>query len=211
MLKTLVKASNITNLTDARYFSALEVEWLGYHLEQGTETYIEPQNVIAIKEWVEGPKTVGEFGLQNAATIRQAVDVIGLDVVQVGHFVTLDQIIPLNGIPIIKEFVVDEHMNKEAIREHLFMFNNYVETFLLKGNLDWNVIKNDNSDRDFLKDICSKYQIIFDIKIQPADIESFLLTIHPYGLNVVGGEEEAIGVKSFDELDELFEQLVIEE
>ncbi len=71
MLKTLVKASNITNLTDARYFSALEVEWLGYHLEKGAETYIEPQNIIAIKEWVEGPKTVGEFGLQSKADFRE--------------------------------------------------------------------------------------------------------------------------------------------
>jgi len=211
MLKTLVKASNITNLTDARYFSALEVEWLGYNLEKGTETYIEPQNIMAIKEWVEGPKTVGEFGLQDAATIRQAVEVIGLDVVQVGHFSMLDQILQLNGISVIKEFVIDGVINQEAIREQLFMYNNYVDTFLLKGDLDWNVIKKDNSDRDFLKDINSKYDIIYDIKIQSQDIEEFINSVHPHGINIVGGEEEAVGIKSFDELDELFDQLVIEE
>ena len=33
----LIKASRITNLTDARYFAAKEVDFLGFNLEEGTE------------------------------------------------------------------------------------------------------------------------------------------------------------------------------
>ena len=50
---------SITNLTDARYFSAWEVEWLGFNLSQGEENAISPLQVAAMREWVEGPKIVG--------------------------------------------------------------------------------------------------------------------------------------------------------
>ena len=49
MLKTKVKASSITNLTDARYFAAWGVNWLGFDLRQGSDTYVQPQLVHAIK------------------------------------------------------------------------------------------------------------------------------------------------------------------
>jgi len=83
MLKLSVKASQITNLTDARYFAAREVEWLGFNLDTGSENAIPPQQISAIKEWVEGPKIVVEFGLQSPDEIKQAVDYFDLDAIQV--------------------------------------------------------------------------------------------------------------------------------
>ena len=86
MLKTRIKASQVTNLTDSRYFAAREVEWLGFNLDAGTENFIHPQNIKAIKEWLEGPKIVGEFGMQDSNEIKAAIDFLGLDVIQVGMY-----------------------------------------------------------------------------------------------------------------------------
>jgi len=40
-------------------------------------------------------------------------------------------------------------------------------------------------------------------------LSEILLLENLVGINVVGGEEEKVGVKSFDELDEIFEALEI--
>ncbi len=211
MLKTLVKASQITNLTDARYFAALEVEWLGFHFDQGHDTYISPQNVIAIKEWVEGPKIIGEFGMQDNETIKAAIENIGLDAVQLGHFIPINQAMLLPEIPIIKEFRLEDRLDVDAVSEHLFMFSDYVETFLLKGDLQWKKLRGNSFSVEFLKDICKKYQVILAFNFNAADIQEVLDIVQPYGISITGGEEEAVGVKSFDELDELFEVIQHEE
>jgi len=107
MLKTRVKASQITNLTDARYFAAWEVEWLGFNFDKGSENYIQPQVMKAIKEWVEGPKMVGEFSFSSAEDIRIAKEMLELDMVQVGMFVEEETFKALDGIPVIKEIFIE--------------------------------------------------------------------------------------------------------
>lgn len=211
MLTTKVKASEIANLTDARYFAALEVEWLCFNLEQGTETYIEPNTIIAIKEWIEGPKIVGTFGMQTTEYIQQAVSTIGLDAIQLGHFAQMNQILTLKDVPIIKEVFIGEQLNTDEIGEHIFMYSTYVSSFSLRGSVSWTSIKENPSQVAFLKKLCADYDIIIDFDFKANEVNELLHAISPLGINVKGGEEEAVGVKSFDELDELFENIIIEE
>ncbi|MBP6828235.1 MAG: N-(5'-phosphoribosyl)anthranilate isomerase, partial [Saprospiraceae bacterium] len=79
----LIKASRITNLTDARYFAAKEVDFLGFNLEEGTEDYLDPIYMKAIREWVEGPQIVGEFSAGSADVVREYASFFGLDAVQI--------------------------------------------------------------------------------------------------------------------------------
>ncbi len=72
-----IKANSIQNLTDARYFAAWNVTWMGFSLEPGSEQYCAPQDVQEIKGWLVGPQFVGEFGLsQTAKEIRAAVELL---------------------------------------------------------------------------------------------------------------------------------------
>ena len=57
----LIKASRLTNLTDARYFAAKDVQFLGFNLEAGTPGHLDPMYMRAIREWVQGPVILGEF------------------------------------------------------------------------------------------------------------------------------------------------------
>lgn len=52
--KRQVIASGITNLTDARYFAAMGVDWMGFDLR--TEPRIPVEQMHAIMDWVEGPR-----------------------------------------------------------------------------------------------------------------------------------------------------------
>jgi len=55
-LKTFVKASKINNLSDARYFAALEVDYIGFDGLPTSANYIAPGKQLEIAGWLSGPK-----------------------------------------------------------------------------------------------------------------------------------------------------------
>ena len=125
MLKTNVKASSVTNLTDARYFAAWEVAWLGFNFDAGSDRYIQPQLMKAIREWVDGVKAVGEFNMQAPEEIRAAAELLALDAVQVGMFTDLSALDSLGlGVPSLEAVAnSDAYLKQETapINHQLFL------------------------------------------------------------------------------------------
>jgi phosphoribosylanthranilate isomerase len=209
MLKTRIKASQVTNLTDARYFAARGVEWLGFNLDAGTENFIHPQNIKAIKEWLEGPKLVGEFGMQDSSEITAAIEFLGLNVIQVGMYADTSSL-NLSGVTVIKEIVIEKDTDYYDLRSVLESGSANVEIFLLnysKNNISWSSI---SSKKNALKELCSRFKIILSIDFEMNQLHEILESIQIHGLNLKGGEEEKIGYKSYDELDEILDALEIE-
>ena len=213
MLKTKVKASSITNLTDARYFAAWEVDWLGFDLEMGSETQVSQQLVHAIKDWVDGVKVVGEFGMTSSDEIKSAVEEMKLDAVQVGMFANLGEVKTLEGIPVLKEIIIDEGISENALEEILESFAPFCEAFILnfdKNRIDFEKIKSGEIlSFSFLQNLSQKYPIILSLNLNSTILSEILEEIKPLGINVKGGEEEKVGFKSYDELDEIFESIEI--
>lgn len=209
MLKTRIKASQVTNLTDSRYFAAREVEWLGFNLDAGTENFIHPQNIKAIKEWLEGPKIVGEFGMQDSNEIKAAIDFLGLDVIQVGMYADTGSL-AFQDITIIKEIVIEKDTDYYDLRSNLESDSANVDIFLLnysKNKLSWSSIA---SKQNALKELCDKFKIILSIDFELDQLNEMLEKVQFYGLSLKGGEEEKVGFKSFDELDEIIDALEVE-
>lgn len=214
MLKTKVKASSVTNLTDARYFAAWEAEWLGFNFDAGSEEHLSPQNMIAIKEWVDGVKVVGEFGAVHLADdIKAAVDLVGLDAVQLSMLTERETVTELSEYKVIKEFIVQDDSTEADIAEHLADFAAYTENFLLdfsKSKFTWEVLQdNKQITVPFLKELCGDFQIIIDLDFTGDMIEEFLDTVFPHGISIKGGAEEKVGFKSFEEIDDVFEKIEI--
>ena len=193
----LIKASRITNLTDARYFAAKEVDFLVFNLEEGTEGFLEPMYMKAIREWVEGPKIVGEFSRATPAYVREAASFFGLDAVQVTqNFST--QLSDLEGLIVFLEVLSSE------IEERFFQqAAPYVSWFLIKME------SSHLSEKSLLqiKNLCSEYPILLQTDAPASQLSELLETLQPAGLSLVGGEEEQVGVKSFDEIEAIFELL----
>lgn len=214
MLKTKVKASQVTNLTDGRYFAAWEVEWIGFNFELGTDTYVDIQKMKEIRDWLEGPKFVGEFGLTNAETIRETATFLELDFVQINHFTEVEVIKAVSDIPIIKEVLVLKDMDNSNIQDYIRSLKPYVQHFLLdftKNGISWEEIKNgEYLDFNILKQICQEFSIILSVDLTTDNLTEVMETLSPYGLNLTGGEEEKVGYKSFDDIDEIIEALYID-
>lgn len=213
MLKTKVKASRVSNLTDARYFAACEVQWIGFNLEQGTEQYIAPQKMRDIRGWLEGPEIVGEFGLLDAATIRETATFLELDAVQLSHFADLQTAKALADIPLLKEIVVSSDVDAQEIAATMRDFAPLVRAFLLdfsKNGITWDDLKNEQSiGITTLKAWCANFNLILHLDFSPDNVAE-ILALSPWGINLVGGEEEKVGYKSFDAIDEIIECLEID-
>lgn len=206
-----IKATSINNLTDARYFAAWNVEWLGFSLEMGSANYTRPQDVKEIKDWLVGPKIVGEFGLdQNASDILEAVKLLQLDAVQLSMYA--DSTLPehLGEVSVIKEWVLDDLANMNAFAAQCKHSANHVDYFYLdleKNNLSWADLKANSTALTLLQELCTEYAILISLVCPPDQIEAYLDLVKPHGMSLQGGEEEKVGVKSFDDLDAVFETL----
>lgn len=215
MLKLPIKASQIANLTDARYFAAWHVDWLGFSLDNSAPNHLQPAEFVAMREWVEGPKIVGEFGLKNPQEILQLAELMQLEAVQVGPFIHGAALEPLKDLEVFKEVVVDLDRGAESVLEELKESATYVKYFLLdfsKSGWDWEQVKTAAAwGEEALQNICHQFPVLLDLPIPVSEIEMVLTSLKVKGLNLRGGEEEKVGVKSYDELDEILEVLEIQE
>lgn len=213
MLKTQVKASSVTNLTDARYFAAWEVKWLGFNLDANAENYIAPVNMKAIKEWVDGVEVIGEFGMQTAAEIEQTAKLLEIETIQVGQFADVELVKSLSKFSIFKEIIVESTTSETELLDQIESFAPYCKHFLLdfdKNGFTWEDLKSDGVlSLELVKKLCSQYSILISINCPASELEDLLAILSPTGISVKGGEEEQVGMKSFDELDEVFEVIEI--
>lgn len=206
-----IKATSIQNLTDARYFAAWHVEWLGFSLELGHANYTRPQDVKEIKDWLVGPKIVGEFGFaQSVEEIKEAVTLLHLDAIQLSPFTedaTLEQLQHFN---IILQVPVEAWTELADFAERAKRTSKWVDYYHLnleEHGLTWTTLQSSPGALDLLRSLCEEYAILISIACPPEQLGDFLAQVQPHGLSLEGGEEEKVGLKSFDDLDAIFETL----
>lgn len=213
MLKTKIKASGITNLTDARYFAAREVEWLGFKLGNDPENDITQLAAKAIVEWVDGVKIIGEFEFPSAAEVLAANELIHFDAVQVGMFTSVVEMEKLSSLTVVKEVVVEKDFSSTKLAAHLKDYAGCCDYFLLdftKSGIIWEDLKKGNPlALAELKGLLNEHTIILALDFDATSVAEVLETLQPFAWSLSGGAEEKVGLKSFEELDEILDQLEI--
>ncbi|MBC7885666.1 MAG: hypothetical protein H7X99_09340 [Saprospiraceae bacterium] len=194
MLKSKVKISHVNNLTDARYFAAMGADYLGFCANPGAERFCAPAKIKEITDWVSGPQFVLEFdGWQEEDDIRSMLEMNLCHAVHLGVFATYENSF---GVPSFKDFI----------------FENLTEEDMFK--YDYPVIKSDkkfstmsNPEINNLIKYLSLKPSYLDINLKIDDLDEMCKVLPSFGLILRGGEEERTGVKSFDELDRIFDML----
>lgn len=209
MLKTIIKASRITNLTDARYFSAWEVAYLGFNLEEGTEGYTQPKDARTIMEWLEGPKYIAELGafpdVPEVAAWLKDTDWHGVQLPTLCPVATVQAFHALS-IPVIKEIVWNETSHWSHIQAEYARLAPYVECFLLDFSQNQVDLP---THLPHVQAITQLHPTLLDFPMGGILASEWLEKLKPLGFAIKGGEEEKVGYKSFDELDGIFESLEI--
>lgn len=111
-LKSLVKVSHLSNLSDARYCAGMGVEMLGFCAVPTTRHYLTPQVYQDIRGWVAGPRIVAElYGVESAATIESVLREYAPDYLELSYaeyerfedFLTLPCIVHVDDLSEIKQ------------------------------------------------------------------------------------------------------------
>ncbi len=211
MVKPKIKASAVNSLTDARYFAARGVEWLGFRFGGSPTSSISPMEAKAISEWVDGVKIVGEFDFSDAKEIMEVNDFLHFDAVQVGMFTPVAEVEKLSGLTIFKEVILEPKSKEAEMLAHFEAFEHCATYFLLdftKAGINWASLQAlESLSMNFLKSLFAKYKVILAFDFQPENTREVLESLQPEGLSLTGGEEEKVGLKSFEELDEILDRL----
>lgn len=214
MLQTKVKAGAITHLTDARYFAAWEVEWLGFALSPGDGFSASAAQLMALREWVDGVNICGEFTLADADFVREAAAALSLDAVQVDMLTDADALRALQGQVVrIQEVVIEGYADFADLDALLHAHADAIEYFLLnftKGGLTWDDLADGAPvSREQLHHWAVRYPLLLDIHTGSTPPSQLLAQLPIRGFALQGSEEEKVGFKSFDELDTFFEDLEV--
>jgi phosphoribosylanthranilate isomerase len=208
----LVKASAINNLSDARFFAAqYSVEWMGFCLDEGSASYMPTHLIKAMKEWIEGPKIIGEMGLCDEATLLEKVSELDLSAVQLPMFSPID-VAKINAqIPVIQEIVVEQDMSAAALQQQVASYSGKVAMLLLDFEKNaWtfsSLIRAQEISIELLQRICQQHKVIISINANAKQWQALIQSIQPSAISLKGGEEERVGYKSFDELNEIFDTI----
>jgi phosphoribosylanthranilate isomerase len=211
----VLKAAAVENLTDARYFAAREVQWLGFCLDPDHEAFVSPQLMMAIREWVDGVTIVGEFGFIAAEQLRQQVADYDLQAIQVGMHTTREDVLPLIGrVQIHRLLVVEPHTTAAELRQEVRDLSDWVNAVVLSfrhHGFRWHDLAAGHPiSLDALRALCAIAPVMVDIDLDARELPDFLAQLPVYGLCVHGGSEEKTGFKSFDDLDDFFEVFIRE-
>lgn len=189
-------AGPIKNLTDARYFAARGVRAVYFDIRPYSPDYIPEYEAIAIKEWID----VNNIGFvmpgQNTEEDLLIAENLNLDfIVWTDAYLTFD--IPAkSAIEVYWKGGINS-LSSESAAELLSKFDK-----LIIENPDETSLKNILSDERLLLDCYIMAQNSLDEK------ESIISWVSKGGsLCLAGGEEEKVGLKSFDELDDIIDLL----
>jgi phosphoribosylanthranilate isomerase len=211
MSKLIIKANEIGNLTDARYFSAREVDWLGFSLDSNNENNLPIHQIIAIREWVSGPGIVAEMGTMiEIETIGQVIAILKPDAIQVGPFCNIESLAAAGSTPVIRELIPDTFTQLDDYLYEWRAWEKHLAFFLLnleKNGFSWQQIKNNEPALSRLKQLCSEYEVMLSLVFEQSELAEILSELKPYGLSFNGGTEEKVGMKSFELLDDIFDNL----
>lgn len=206
----LVKATAISNLSDARFFAAqYSVEWMGFCLDEGSESYMPSHLIKAMKEWIEGPKIVGEMGMCDEETLLNKVKDLDLKAVQLPMFSLVDAAKINQQVPVIQEIVIEKEMTAAQLQQQVNEFSSKASMLLLDFEKSgWSfteLVRSQEISIELLQRICQKNKVIINLNANAKQWQAIIQSINPMAISLKGGEEERVGYKSFDELNEIFD------
>lgn len=197
MLKTFVKVSNITNLSDARYCAGMGVEQLGFVMDKDSEEFVSPDKLNEIKSWLAGVQIVGETESTDFEEISSMIEQFEIDFLQISDASLIQELKSFNK-PIILKLNADSGF----LRENLERYANEVEYVLLEGQELNEVLLNE------LKEFSFNYSIVLGFGITQNNLSEINENLpNLKGIALKGSQEIRAGFKDFDELMEILEEL----
>lgn len=201
-LKTFVKISNVTNLSDARYCAGMGVDLLGFSMDVDSPDYVAPAKFAEISSWVAGVAIVGETTATDPETIEQLLDTYQPDWLQVDEAALL---------PYLSTF--DKPLILRADLSQLTL--DQLDTLFLTGSAgaEYVLLESpsplhfDDDLKQTLQRLARRYPVLLGAGISATNVIDLLADLPVRGIALRGGNEERPGNKEFGELMDILEAI----
>jgi len=201
-LSTLVKISNVTNLSDARYCAGMGVDMLGFSMDADAPDYVDPDRFAAIRGWVAGVQIVGETHSTDPVAIEQLVQTYQPDYLQVDDAAMLPYLASFDKPLLLR---VDLTTTNPAQLEAIVRDGSATaEYMLLEGNEAQPLTA---EQQDVLYKLAGKYPILLGMGITAGNVHDLLDELPVRGIALRGGDEDKPGDKEFGELMDILEAI----
>lgn len=183
--KLKIKAGNISHLTDARYFAAFGINWMGFNFKAADPNKINIETAQTIIDWIEGPQIIAEF------------DALDLDYI----FQTCYQL-QINNIQLPIEYFTKELSDYEVL------WKGNIEKFEPIESISDRCLIENISDVNVLKPILQKNKnTIISLTENLAQSKNILALPNLNAIEICGSNETETGLKAYDAINNLFDYL----
>jgi phosphoribosylanthranilate isomerase len=202
-LRTSVIVNGINNLSDARYCAGMGVDIIGFNLKLDDPNRVKPETLKEISGWVAGVKLAGEYTRARPEMINEMAEEFGLDYIQLDTPYLIDEIEEINR-PVIQKIFINKDTVESELLEMMDLYSPVVHAFIVFSD-DFTTV--DETNMKFLKSMAKQFDIYIGFGINKENINTILNKIKPAGIGLEGGHEIKPGLKDFDELQEIFEEI----
>jgi phosphoribosylanthranilate isomerase len=197
-LKTLVKLSNVNNLSDARYGAGMGVSLMGFNFSDKTGKAITKESFAEITGWISGVELVAEFTDESFEVIERALMGFEVQYIQTENIEVIGQAQALQ-VPVIYKSTALPLLS--SLPEGMLKLAQYV---LVEGE----TILHEEALQQIAA-LARQYPVIVGGDVQPQHLD-VLLTLPVAGIALQGGDEIRPGFKDFDSMADILEQLETE-
>ncbi|PSL02314.1 phosphoribosylanthranilate isomerase [Cecembia rubra] len=206
-LRTFVKISSVNNLSDARYCAGMQINLMGFCIEENNKNYISPEKFKEITGWLSGLQYVAEFEYSHPENILDKIKSYeGIEFIQVRNELHLNMLANTGYSLILHKDIsslneLNELVNKAGIYSQLG-----VSILLTSSNLEM-----DGDLVEKLKEFAAVCSVLLGFGLNANTIIDLLDKTGVKGIAMEGGDEIKPGLKDFDDLAEILETLEIED
>jgi phosphoribosylanthranilate isomerase len=206
-LKTFVKISSVNNLSDARYCSGMQVNLMGFSLEENNKNFTSPEKFKEITDWLSGVSFVAEFEFSHPENILETLKFYeGFEFVQIKQEIHLKMLINSGYGIILKQEV-------ESI-EDIKNFHTKAESYEQLGVvllLHSKGLELNGDVKEEIQKLAEKCAVLVGFGFNAENVLDLIENTAVKGIEMEGGDEIKPGLKDFDELADILEVLEIED
>ncbi|MPR35525.1 hypothetical protein [Salmonirosea aquatica] len=208
MLATIVKISNVTNLSDARYCAGMGVDMLGFSVDEHSSSYVHPKKYAEIRAWVAGVRLVAESSETDPRKLLALLAEYEFDALQVEDPDLLVYLKSELDKPLLLRVDVDHYeadeldalMGRSAAEVTYFLLESAEEPELTD---EWG---------SYLQTLGKEYPILLGFGLdQQVLVPEFVEELGISGIALRGSAELRPGYKDFGALMDVLEALEVDE
>lgn len=208
MLSTIVKISNVTNLSDARYCAGMGVEMLGFSIDAELPNFVSPKKFNEIRGWLSGVSLVGETTAGDVDHIKSVLADYPLDMLQTDVPALVAVLRSELAIPVLLKINVDLY-EPEELELVITRYGGDANYIIIESDLGKPL---DEVWRYWIGKLAKDYPILSGLGVDdnPESVQGLIDGLFLKGIALRGSEEIRPGYKDFGHLMDILESLEVE-